>query len=180
MRDEMIRIAITGPECTGKSTLASQLAAHYHTIFIPEYARDYIAGLTRPYTYEDVVHIAENQVKQAERGVRKANKVLFLDTYLVITKVWFEVVYGRYPSRIDDELVRHTIDLYLLCDTSIPWFADHVRENGGAMREELFKRYKSELENLGSRYAIISSTGDQRLNQAIYAVDHFFPDICPK
>jgi NadR type nicotinamide-nucleotide adenylyltransferase len=170
---EVMRVVLTGPECTGKTTLAQQLASHFSTIFIPEYAREYVANLCRPYNYEDVVHIAEVQQKQAHEYTERANRILFFDTYLIITKIWFKVVFGRYPEWIDQELSGKTIDLYLLCDTSIPWIADPVRENGGEMREKLFQMYKSELDQLGCSYSIISGTGQKRLDQAIRATRQF-------
>ena len=174
-----IRVAITGPECTGKSTLAMQLARHFNTRFIPEYAREYIEQLDHPYTFENVAHVAEVQVKQAKEILHTENKIVFFDTYLIITKVWFQVVYGHYPDWINEELKQKTMDLYLLCDTSIPWVADKVRENGGEMREILYNRYLAELKEYGFNYAIITGTGNQRLNNAIDAVNHFFPDIYP-
>jgi len=170
---KIIRIAVTGPECTGKTTLTQQLAAHFGTIYVPEYARDYIADLCRPYTYDDVLHIAEVQRRQAHEFVRQASRVLFFDTYLIITKVWFDVVFGRHPEWIEEELSRKTIDFFLLCDTSIPWKADPVRENGGEMREKLFRMYKLELEKRNCPYTIITGTGQPRLNSAIQAVDQF-------
>jgi NadR type nicotinamide-nucleotide adenylyltransferase len=173
------RVVITGPECTGKSTLAKQLAGHYHTTYVPEYAREYINNLERHYEYEDLVHIAEVQLKQANESYNQPNGMVFFDTYLIITKVWFEVVYGHCPSWIDEELARKTIDLYLLCNTNIPWKADSVRENGGEMREKLFFMYKHELEKLGCHYVVISGVGEQRLNGAIEAVNDLFRGRCP-
>lgn len=173
----MKRIVLTGPECTGKSTLSRQLADHYHTRFIPEYARDYIAGLCRPYTYDDVLHIANTQRDQAHSIDEGQHGIIFLDTYLIITKFWFKVVFGRYPDWIDSELAGNFIDLYLLCDTSIPWTSDEVRENGGEMRVKLYELYKHELDRLGCRYTVITGTGPDRLNMAVQAVDRFLEDI---
>lgn len=168
---DLIRIGITGPECTGKSTLAAGLAAHYQTAYIPEYAREYIESLHRPYTYDDVVHIAERQVREAKAYAQKANRILFYDTYLIITKVWFSVVYNRMPAWIDTELKRNPVHLFLLCDTDIPWVPDKVRENGGEMRERLFQMYRQELEKYGFRYSVIRGKGDKRLKNAIKAVE---------
>ena len=169
----LIRVVITGPECTGKSTLTEQLALHFHTEYIPEYAREYIGDLCRPYNYEDVEHIAEVQRKQAHEWNGAKGRILFLDTYLIITKVWFQVVFGRYPEWIDSELTDGVIDLYLLCDTSIPWTADGLRENGGEMREKLYRMYKSELDKLECKYFEVTGTGTQRLSRAIQAVSRF-------
>jgi|WetSurMetagenome_2_1015567.scaffolds.fasta_scaffold175974_2 nicotinamide riboside kinase len=169
----VIRVVLTGPECTGKSTLAMQLASHYNTIYIPEYAREYVAGLTRPYTYFDVEHIAETQIIQLNEFCPGANKILFLDTYLIITRVWFDVVFHRHPVWIDEELARNQIHLYLLCNTEISWEPDPVRENGGSQREYLFSRYRSELESWGCNYGIVSGTGTTRLQNAILLVDNF-------
>jgi NadR type nicotinamide-nucleotide adenylyltransferase len=170
-------VVITGPECTGKSTLSQQLATHYNTLFVPEYAREYIENLCRPYNYDDVVHIAEVQRSRAHNLISQSKGVLFLDTYLIITKIWFNVVFGRHPDWIDEELSRNIISLYLLCDTSIPWQADPVRENGGVMREKLYLMYKDELDKLGCTYSVISGLGQQRLNSATKAVDQLLSSL---
>jgi NadR type nicotinamide-nucleotide adenylyltransferase len=175
--DKIIRIVLTGPECTGKSTLAAQLAKHYKTICIPEYAREYVAGLSRPYHYEDVMHIAETQVKQAEEYSRHANRILFLDTYLIITKVWFDLVFNRRPDWIDKELSAHPVDFYLLCDTDLPWEADAVRENGGERREYLLGIYKKELVQFGCEFGIVQGSGDERLKNAIRLVDNYIQKL---
>jgi NadR type nicotinamide-nucleotide adenylyltransferase len=170
-RKELIRVVITGPESTGKSTLAAQLAEHYHTVFIPEYAREYVEGLERPYTYDDVVRIAERQVREESEFSAKANGLLFYDTYLIITKVWFQIVFKRIPEWIDEKLRYHHIDLFLLCNTDIPWYPDRVRENGGEMREKLFFIYQQEIEHYHYPCFIISGEGDTRLQQGIRAID---------
>jgi NadR type nicotinamide-nucleotide adenylyltransferase len=173
----LIRVAITGPECTGKSTLSIQLARHYNTVFVPEFAREYVSSLDRPYHYQDIVQIAETQITQSDDYSTRANNLLFLDTWLIITKVWFDVVFKRHPQWIDEELNKKTIDLFLLCNTDIPWVADPVRENGGEMRERLYLLYKRELDLLGCNYKIITGSGNERFQEALKAVDDIIPHI---
>jgi nicotinamide riboside kinase len=171
--NKIIRIVLTGPECTGKSTLAVELAQHYNTLCIPEYAREYIGNLSRPYDYSDVVHIAETQVKQLTEYSKRASRILFLDTYLIITKVWFDLVFNRRPDWIDTELSEHTVDFYLLCNTDIPWKSDRVRENGGTRREYLLGLYKKELVDFGCEFGIVQGLGQERLKNAIRLVDNY-------
>ena len=175
--DKIIRIVLTGPECTGKSTLAVQLAYNYATLSIPEYAREYVGSLSRPYDYDDVVHIAETQVKQLEEYSTCASRILFLDTYLIITKVWFDLVFKRRPDWIDKELSKHSVDFYLLCDTDIAWEADPVRENGGRMREDLLGLYKKELIDFGCEFGIVQGSGDERLKNAIRLVENYIQKL---
>lgn len=171
MNVNSLKVVVTGPESTGKSTLTELLAKHYNTVFIPEYAREYVANLNRPYQYDDLEHITKHQVMEVEKYNSLASKIIFLDTFLIITKVWFDVVYQRVPQWLDDAIKASDIDLYLLCDTDIPWQADGIRENGGEMREYLFGRYIAELEHYGFNYRIVSGLDENRLANAISYVD---------
>ena len=162
-------IVITGPESTGKTMLCEKLARHYHTVFIPEYAREYILTLNRPYHFDDVLHIAEKQVELVTEYSETAKNILFYDTYLIITKVWFDVVFKKHPQWLDDMLLENKVDLYLLCAPDIPWIPDPVRENGGKMREVLFKQYQTELNNCHSRYQFIH--GKNRFKKAVEYID---------
>lgn len=177
---EVLKIVLTGPECTAKSTLASGLAGHYRTIHVPEYARDYVQSLDRPYVYDDVNHIARMQLHQFREPVSQARTIetgsqartlVFFDTYLEITRVWFDVVFKDHPAWIDDELARRDVSLFLLCDVDIPWVPDGVRENGGEMREKLFSIYRDLLEQFELPYRIVSGSGKERLMSAVRAVD---------
>jgi NadR type nicotinamide-nucleotide adenylyltransferase len=168
------KIVITGPESTGKSTLTMDLAVHYNTEYIPEYARDYVANLQRPYQFSDLEHIARKQVKEIENFSKSASGYLFIDTHLIITKVWFDVVYGNCPQWIIDRISINEIDLYLLCNNDLPWIADNIRENGGEMRNILFNRYKEELDFFKLNYLIIEGQGGNRLQCAIKGIEYFF------
>jgi NadR type nicotinamide-nucleotide adenylyltransferase len=171
-KNNFLKIAITGPESTGKTELTRKLAAHYNATHIPEYARTYIEALKRPYNYLDVVHIAHRQI-ELEKETNFPGRYLFLDTELIITKVWMEVVFGHCPAWIDNSIRESRINLYLLCDIDIPWVEDRVRENGGAMREKLFHIYEQLIAANGFTYKIVSGIGELRLNNALAAIEEF-------
>jgi len=172
LNENMIhRVVITGPESTGKTELAHALAERLDTIWIPEYARQYVENLDRPYEYEDVIQIAKHQIAQETEFASKMGKgILLFDTWLIITKVWLDLVFGKCPEWILDHIRSSKIDLFLVCDTDLPWIADPVRENGGEKREELFQIYCNEIRKFGFKYEIVSGIGDSRTENAINAL----------
>ncbi len=168
-----IRIILTGPESTGKTMLCASLATLYKGEYIPEYARDYVLGLNRHYIYNDVVHIAEKQIELLNEYSKHSCNYIFVDTYLIITKVWLKRVFKKVPRWIDQEIARTKDALYLLCKPDIPWEPDAVRENGGKMRSILFKEYQSELKQAGLQYVFIEGTGTKRIDCAESIIKNF-------
>jgi nicotinamide riboside kinase len=167
-------IVITGPESTGKTLISAYLSEKLVCPWIPEYARDYVGRLDRPYTYEDVEHIADIQIKQKNEIERSGASMVILDTWLIITKIWFLEVFGKVPLRIDKEMVKHKIDLFLVCKPDIPWMPDPLRENGGAMREYLMNRYIDEIKKTGWKFVLIGGIGDVRYQNALLAIESHF------
>lgn len=159
-------IVITGAESTGKSTLTEQLALEFNAVCIPEIAREYVQNLKRRYTYFDVEKIAKQQILQLNKELEKQTPLIFLDTWLIITKVWFEVVFKKEPDWLNKAIHDVYIDLYLLCDTDIPWIPDPVRENGGENRNKLQKKYIEHLTNYNCNFATISGTELERFISA--------------
>lgn len=168
------KIVLTGPESTGKTTLSEQLAQYFKTVWVPEYAREYVKNLGRPYQYDDVVQIAGKQKEQLMNNYKDAHRVVFFDTGLIITRVWFLERYQTCPDFIEQAIREITIDLYLLCRPDIEWKKDPVRENGGVDREWLFGRYQEELNHFGAPFKIIEGRGDTRLKNAIRKVEETF------
>lgn len=169
---EIIKVAVTGPESTGKSMLASQLANHYQTTWVPEFARNYLAEINRPYVETDILQIAKGQVQLEKRLQGSAKHLLFCDTELIVTKVWSEVKYQRCDPWILDRISSQPYQLYLLCDIDLPWEFDPLREHPDR-RGDLFQRYLRELDGRGLPFVVIRGMGEERLYNAINAVELF-------
>jgi nicotinamide riboside kinase len=170
------RIILTGPESTGKTMLTMELASRYRSPFIPEYAREYILNLRRPYTYDDVIHIARKQIEQMKEFSKYASGYLFVDTYLIITKIWFDKVFNKIPEWINKEIAKTKTKncFYLLCLPDIPWEPDPVRENGGPMRQVLFDLYELELKKAGLNYSYVKGLGEARIICAMKQITTFY------
>ena len=169
----MKKVAIVGPESTGKSTLATSLAGWYNTAWCPEFARDYLRAHGRDYTFADLLQIAHNQLLQEDKMQDEARNGLYIiDTEMYVMKVWCEVVFNDCHTWILKQVVKRQYDLYLLCNTDLPWVQDGLREYPDeTIRQKLFKMYKDILINSGVAWAVISGTADQRLQSAITVID---------
>ncbi len=170
----MKRVIILGPESTGKSTLSAQLAAHYNTEWCAEYAREYLTTYGTDYTYDDLLTIAKGQLKLQQQCLADspASKVLFFDTDMYVIKVWCEFVFEKCHRFILDQVVAQQCDLYLLCNTDLPWAPDPLREYPDLVnREKLFYIYKDIMVNQPVPFRIVEGQDQQRLAMAIAAVD---------
>jgi NadR type nicotinamide-nucleotide adenylyltransferase len=184
------KIVVLGPESTGKSSLCAALAAHYQTIWTPEYARQFLAEQGTKYTYADLLTIAKGQIKNEDRSIElldhknednqggaTTNK-LILDTDMYVMKVWCEYVFNNCHHYILEQINHRSYDLYLLCDIDLPWTADEMREYPDAgPRLELFTLYKELLINQKTPWGIVSGTGNQRTENAIKLIDQLLPKI---
>ena len=164
------RIAITGPESTGKSSLCQQLADYYKDLWVPEFAREYIDKLGRPYTQADILTIAKSQVELEADAAKKANQFLFCDTELIVTKIWSEHKYQNCDPWISDQIKKSDYHLYLLCDIDLPWEYDPQREHPD-LREYFFNKYQKELKFHHFKYKIVSGIGKERLDNAIKLIN---------
>lgn len=168
------KIVIIGPESTGKSTLCAALAAHYKTVWAKEYAREYLLKNGTNYTFEDIDNIAAGQLREEEAAVQKASagSAVFIDTDLYVIKVWSEFVFNKCNNRWLTQIARRKYDLYLLCNTDLPWVKDELREYPDMKtRETLFLYYKDLLINQHVPWALVSGSAEERLPNAVKAVD---------
>lgn len=170
------KIIVIGPESTGKSVLAEKLASYYHTIWCPEYAREYLIVLGRKYNYDDLLVIAQKQSELAEKyttdAIQKKYKSIFFDTDMHVMKVWSEVVFGKCDPWILQQAATQDCDLYLLCKPDIPWIDDGLREYPEIqMRNDLYKIYKETLSRQNKPWIEIGGNYEHRLITAVAAVD---------
>lgn len=162
------RVAIIGPESTGKSTLAKDLSEALNSAFVSEYAREYIDQLDKPYQYEDLLAIALGQISLEDELSAKANEFLMIDTTLTVIRVWSEHRYGKCDPWIIAEEERRKYDLTLVCDIDLPWEEDPQREHPH-LREHFFELYK-EHAKAHPPFAIIRGDRQARLKAALRAI----------
>jgi NadR type nicotinamide-nucleotide adenylyltransferase len=170
------KIVVIGPESTGKSTLCQQLAQHYNTIWCPEFAREYLLTNGARYGYDDLLNIAKGQLAlEDEYTALKAGNLsqLFIDTDMYVAKVWCEFVFGKCHRFILDQIIERNYDLYLLCNTDLPWVKDELREYPDlANRQKLYCIYKDIMINQSVPWVDINGGYEERLQKAIIAVDN--------
>ncbi len=169
------KIVVIGPESTGKSTLCEQLAAHYKTVWVKEYAREYLLKNGTSYTFENLLDIANGQLQLEDASAASlpaAQPLLIVDTDMYVMKVWCEFVFEKTHHWILNRLVERKYDLYLLCNTDLPWVKDELREYPDLIsREKLYHHYKDAMINQNTPWVDISGNYEERLQKAIAAID---------
>ena len=170
---EVIKIALYGPESTGKTTLAQQLAAAFNTLWVPEFARDYLQKkwdatqqICQP---EDLLPIAIGQIQQENEALAKANQYLFCDTNLLVTKVFSELYYGSCDPILATAAQNHNYDLVFLTDVDFPWEKDDLRDKP-ENRQETLAVYEQALKENNKPYIKISGNKEERLTKAIQII----------
>ncbi|PXY38940.1 DUF4301 domain-containing protein [Flavobacterium cheongpyeongense] len=174
-KTSVIKIALFGPESTGKTTLAKQLADYYETEWVPEFARDYLQkkweSSKQICAEEDMMPIAYGQVALENEKLYTAQKYLFCDTNLMVTKVFSEVYYGNCNPVLDQAAVAHEYDLFFLTDIDVPWEKDDIRDNLNK-RETIFSVFKQTLIDNNKQFVTISGNKESRLAKAIAIIDN--------
>lgn len=169
--DSLIKVAIVGPESTGKTSLAEKLAAHFNTHWVPEYAREYLDKTGGKYGQSDLLKIARGQVNLEDKLAKESQNLLFCDTNLLVIKIWSEHKYQNCHPWIIQELMRRKYDLHFLCDVDIPWKEDPLREHPD-LRIYFFKRYRTELTNLKIPFHVIGGNEGERFHTALNAIEN--------
>ena len=170
-RPSMVKkVAVVGPESTGKSELSQFLASQFNTAWVPEYARGYLDNLVRPYEQHDLLTIAHGQIRLEDVFEKDSNELLICDTNLYVIKVWSEFKFGNCHPEILDYIATRKYDLYLLTYIDLPWIEDAHREHPNR-RQELYNIYLREMKNQTVPFVEIKGLGEERNRQAVEAVE---------
>lgn len=167
----MLRVVLTGSECTGKTTLATELAARYETVWVPEYARAYVSSQGRPLVFADVEPIARGQIAAEDALARGDRTLLIQDADLVSTLVYSRHYYGDCPGWIADAARERLADLYLLLHADVPWIADGLQRDRPEARAEIHALFDASLRSLGAHVADVRGSWDERLTTAVNAIE---------
>lgn len=172
---DLIKVVLFGPESTGKTTLSEQLARHYNTVWVPEYAREYLQNKwnneRKTCEPKDLLPIAKGQMCLENVLTKKAGDLLICDTDLLETKVYSEAYYvGHCDPQLEKYALKNTYDLYLLTYIDIPWEKDDLRDKPNE-REKMFQYFKDTLEKYQKNFIILKGDKAMRLKLAIEHID---------
>lgn len=172
---DILKVVLFGPESTGKTTLSEQLARHYNTVWVPEYAREYLQDKwnneRKTCEPHDLLPIAAGQMLLENNLTQKATDVLICDTDLLETKVYSEAYYvGHCDPVLEKFALENQYNLYILTDIDIPWEEDDLRDKPN-QREEMFKYFKDTLEKYHRNYILVKGEKKKRLKTAVEHID---------
>lgn len=162
----MIRVAITGPESSGKTTLCRSLSEHLNVSFVPEFARSYLEKTNGEYDQPDLDKIAMGQL---ERVNSSNSEVVISDSDFSVLEIWSQYKYGSVSTSIQELVKQDLFDLHILCTPDIPWEEDSLRENPNN-REQLFELYKDSLSNYGKNFIVVSGSHEGRFEKSLQSI----------
>jgi NadR type nicotinamide-nucleotide adenylyltransferase len=170
------KIVVIGPESTGKSTLCKNLSEHYNTLWVPEFAREYLEKNGPEYAFEDLLTIAKGQIDLEEKIGNQVSSIrnpyLFIDTDMYVMKVWSEFVFNKCDNWILNRIAERKYDLYLLCDIDLDWIEDPLREYPDKnTREKLYHFYKDLMVNQATPWCNISGNYEERFKKAVAFIE---------
>lgn len=174
-----LKIVLFGPESTGKTTLSKSLARHYNSVWVPEYAREYLQKKwndeRKTCEPKDLLPIAYGQMRLENELSRKTDTVLICDTNLLETKVYSEAYYsGTCEPILKKYALENTYDLYFLTYIDVPWEKDDLRDKPN-QREKMFKAFETQLKQLNLPYVLLKGTNKERIEIAIKHINLLLP-----
>lgn len=171
-----MKIGILGPESSGKTTLAKNLAKIYNCYYISEYAREYLEkkDANYKYTIEDLELIAAAQFRRINKCSKQEN--YFIDTDIITIQIWAEDKFNHCPKSIHKLTEIQNLDAIILCKPDFPWENDPLRED--AYRQNIiFKMYLNLLTLNKLTYLCAEGSHEKRIKDVIYFLErlNLFP-----
>ena len=175
-KGNIVKIVITGPESTGKSTIASELAKHYNTVWVKEYLREFAEdkySKNQKLIYSDNLLIAEGQVNFELEAIKKANKYIFCDTDILQTFIYSHEYYNKIQPELEEKLKASNTDLYILLNLDVSWKEDPLRDMPND-RIRMFNIFEETLIKFKKRYIVLEGKDETRLQNAIKLINNTF------
>jgi NadR type nicotinamide-nucleotide adenylyltransferase len=183
-KSKVLKIVLYGAESTGKTSLARQLAKHYQSSWSEEYLRSYVAKKLRKESikegenivaYSELEQIAKGQIQNEERATKLANKLVFLDTNILMSQIYAEYYFEKSPDYLQKLANSRQYDLYLFLENDILWEAD-IQRDGPEVRNKLSLIFKNELSLRNLNFVSITGLGEQRFENCVKKIDKYLID----
>lgn len=162
----MVKIVITGPESTGKTSIAGHFSIKFNIPVINEFAVEYLKKTGGKYSYTDLLKIARGQIRSEENLIKIINpQYMICDTDLITIKIWSKVKFNKINKEILSVIESRHYDHYILCYPDVAWEYSEFRENPND-RDVLFRLYEEELKFYTKKYSILTGKGQERIENA--------------
>lgn len=163
-------ICIVGPESSGKSTLALQLAQHFNVPMVPEYAREFLLRSGGNYSEADLLQVAKGQLELEARIAERSESMMICDTDILVIKIWQEFKFGRPNEELDELLATQHRRKYLLTYPDLEWEEDPLRENQNDLLD-IFSAYSEALQASNTDFSVVRGEGQTRFQNALQLID---------
>jgi NadR type nicotinamide-nucleotide adenylyltransferase len=177
------RIAVVGPESSGKSTLTAHLATHFSGVGAAEYGRTYLDAVpsqwvnradgTSGFNEEALLTILRGHRASVEAlALQSATGVLFSDTEAIVTACWSRALLGYVPAEVMTCIREQRYDLYLVASATETWADDGTRVHADYdVRKQFEEACLELLRSHGYRFVVLRGTWAERTRQAESAVE---------
>jgi NadR type nicotinamide-nucleotide adenylyltransferase len=159
------RVAILGAESTGKSTLAAELAAHYGTLWVPEYLREFVETHGRTPHEHEQFFIANTQVSYETRALKRARSFLFCDTTPLMTALYSRFYFGRVDAPLEALAVTHAYDFTIVTPPDSPWVPDGLQRESPEVRQAIHEQLLATLSSMAVPYLLVDGSVEERVQQ---------------
>jgi NadR type nicotinamide-nucleotide adenylyltransferase len=165
------RVALLGGESSGKSTLAAVLAAHYRTVWVPEYLREFTENAGRPPLEHEQLGVAQTQIEREYRALPQARRFLFCDTTPLMIALYSEFCFGRIDAALAALARQHGYDFTIVTAPDIAWVADGLQRASDQVRQAIHQAVVARLQDAATPFLLASGSLEHRLQQSVAYIE---------